>query len=137
MSPPDVFSDTDSPAIAGSLDGELEEGPESQAGPHVPDAEDGVVAGKAYPRKGGVWPASFIVTNIRGLVGVRGRNKSPFLHDLASQRNCLWVAVTESCLRPDILDSELLAHMPGYSIIRQDRTGRIRGGVCLILFIRK
>ena len=107
MSPPDGFSDTDSPAIAGSLDGELEEGPESQAGPHVPDAEDGVVAGKAYPRKGGVWPASFIVTNIRGLVGVRGRNKSPFLHDLASQRNCLWVAVTESWLRPDILDSEL------------------------------
>ena len=62
-----------------------------------------------------------------------GKNKSPFLHDLAAQRNCLWVAVTESWLQPSILDSELLVHMPGYSLLRQDRVGRQRGGVCLFL----
>ena len=62
-----------------------------------------------------------------------GKNKSPFLHDLSTQRNCLWVAVTESWLHPGILDSELLVHMPGYSILRQDRVGRRRGGVCLFL----
>ena len=43
------------------------------------------------------------------------------------------MAVTETWLRPGILDSELLAHLPGYSLIRQDRKGRIRGGVCLFL----
>ena len=64
---------------------------------------------------------------------MRGRNKSPFLHDLATSRNCLWLAVTETWLHPGILDSEMLADMPGYSIIRQDRQGRQRGGVCLFL----
>ena len=64
---------------------------------------------KFYPGKGVVWPASFIVTKSMGLVGVRGKNKSPFLHDLASQRNCwpIYLATTLS--------------------------SRIRGGVCLIL----
>ena len=64
---------------------------------------------------------------------MRGRNKSPFLHDLATRRNCLWVAVTETWLNTGILDSEMLVNMPGYSVIRQDRKGRQRGGVCLFL----
>ena len=64
---------------------------------------------------------------------MRGRNKSPFLHDLATSRNCLWLAVTETWLHPGILDSEMLVHLPGYSIFRQDRQGRHRGGVCLLL----
>ena len=64
---------------------------------------------------------------------MRGRNKAPFLHDLSTSRNCLWLAVTETWLHPGILDSEMLAHMPGYSVIRQDRQGRQRGGVCLFL----
>ena len=64
---------------------------------------------------------------------MRGKNKSPFLHDLATNRNCLWVAVTETWLNPGILDSEMLVHMPGYTIFRQDRKGRQRGGVCLFL----
>ena len=41
--------------------------------------------------------------------------------------------MTESWLRADILDSELVTHTPGYSIFRQDRKGRTRGGVCLFL----
>ena len=136
MSPhpvPDGFSGTDSPANAGGLDGEHKERPEPEAGPHVQHAKDGAVAGQTPSRERGLWPPSFLLTNIRGLVGGRGRNKSPFLHDLAVQRNCLWVAITESWLRPDILDSELLAHLPGYSVMRQDRRDRIRGGVCLLL----
>ena len=64
---------------------------------------------------------------------MRGRNKTPFLHDLATSRNCLWLAVTETWLSSNVLDSELLVHMPGYSVIRQDRQGRQRGGVCLFL----
>ena len=66
-------------------------------------------------------------------MGVRGKNKAPFLHDMASARNCLWLAITESWLYPGVLDSELLVHMPGYSVIRQDRQGKQRGGVCLFL----
>ena len=58
---------------------------------------------------------------------------SPFLHDLATSRNCLWLAVTETWLHSGILDSELLVHMPGYTILRQDRKSRHRGGVCLFL----
>ena len=64
---------------------------------------------------------------------MRGKNKAPFLHDLSTSRNCLWLAVTETWLHPGILDSEMLVHMPGYSVIRQDRQGRQRGGVCLFL----
>ena len=94
---------------------------------------DNDAAKTPHTGEGGVWPASFLLSNIRGLVGMGGRNKSPFLHDLAIQRNCLWVAVTETWLRPGIMDSEMLVHMPGYSILRQDRVGRQRGGVCLFL----
>ena len=83
--------------------------------------------------KGSVWPASFILSDIRGLVGLTGKNKSPFLHDLATQRNCLWMAVTETWLTPRVLDSEILVHVPRYSLIGQDRNGRPRGGVCLFL----
>ena len=64
---------------------------------------------------------------------MRGKNKSPFLHDLATTRNSLWLAITETWLSPSVLDSELLVHMPGYSVLRQDRQGRQRGGVCLFL----
>ena len=42
---------------------------------------------------------------------MRGRNKSPFLHDLATSRNCIWLAVTETWLHSGILDSEMLEEM--------------------------
>ena len=128
------FSAADSPAaIAGSLVGHCEERHGAETGPNDADGEVGDDAGKAPHGKGYVWPASFLLSNIRGLVGLRGRNKSPFLHDLATQRNCLWMAVTETWLSPRVLDSEILVHVPGFTIIRQDRIGRIRGGVCLFL----
>ena len=43
------------------------------------------------------------------------------------------MAVTETWLKPGVSDSELLAHTPGYTLLRQDRKGRTRGGVCLFL----
>ena len=45
----------------------------------------------------------------------------------------MWLAVTETWLSAGVLDSELLVYMPGYSVLRQDRQGRQRGGVCLFL----
>ena len=111
-----VFTATDSPASAGSHAGECQEGHDAEAGPDAADAEDGDVTGQAPTREGCIWPVSFLLSNIRGLVGVRGKNKSPFLHDLALARNSLWLAVTESWLNPGVLDSELLVHMPGYSV---------------------
>ena len=69
---------------------------------------------------------------MQGLVGA-SRNKAPFLSDLIQNNNSLWCAVTETWLRPDISDSELLVHLPGYQLLRCDRAGRQRGGVCLLL----
>lgn len=43
------------------------------------------------------------------------------------------MAVTETWLKPGVADSELLTHTPGYTLFRQDRKGRTRGGVCLFL----
>ena len=79
-----VFTATDSPAYAGSHAGECQEGHVAEAGLDAADAENGDVTGQARTRKGSIWPASFLLSNIRGLVGERGKNKSPFLHDLAT-----------------------------------------------------
>ena len=112
-----------------------EEGHAPEARSDVPVAENRDATGQAFSRarEGAIWPLSFILSNIRGLLGLRGKNKVPFLYDLATSRNCLWLAITETWLNPNILDSELLIHMPGYTVIRQDRESRIRGGVCLFL----
>ena len=69
---------------------------------------------------------------MQGLVG-SSRNKAPFLSDLLRNNNSIWCAVTETWLKPDISDSELLVHIPGYQLLRCDRDGRQRGGVCLLL----
>ena len=61
------------------------------------------------------------------------RNKTPFLCDLAEQNNLMWVAVTETWLKPEILDSEMLVNFPNFTLLRSDRSGRSRGGVCLFL----
>ena len=77
-------------------------------------------------------PATFILANMQGLVGTTF-NKSPFLSDVTQNNKSIWCAVKETWLNPDILDSELLAHIPGYTLLRCDRAGRQRGGVCLLL----
>ena len=129
------FSGSDSPACAGGLGRGDQGGHAPEAGYHVPDAKSRDDSGQTSHGggEGAIWPVSFFLSNIRGLVGLRGRNKVPFLHDPATNRNCLWLAITETWLNPNILDSDLLIHMPGFTVLRQDRQGRIRGGVCLFL----
>ena len=77
-------------------------------------------------------PPAFLLANMQGLVGA-SRNKSPFLSDLLQNSESLWCAVTETWLSAVISDSELLVHLPGYTLLRCDRAGRQRGGVCLLL----
>ena len=77
-------------------------------------------------------PPAFLLANMQGLVGA-SRNKSPFLSDLLQNSESLWCAVTETWLSAVISDSELLVHLPGYQLLRCDRAGRQRGGVCLLL----
>ena len=47
--------------------------------------------------------------------------------------NSLLIAVTETWLHHGVLDAEVCHNIPGYSILRCDRTGRDGGGVALYL----
>ena len=72
--------------------------------------------------------------NIARLITQSGRNKAGFLCDQATANNCMFVGVTESWLRSDILDSEVTHDFPGYNLFRCDRSGgRQGGGVALYL----
>ena len=74
---------------------------------------------------------TFILSNIQRLITPSGRTKSGFLCDQAHLGNALLVAVTETWLSPDILDSEVTHNFPGYSLLRCDRESRQGGGVAL------
>ena len=79
---------------------------------------------------------SFILTNIRRLITQNGRRKSGFLADQADLKNSVYVAVTETWLNPEVLDSEVSHDFPGFSLFRSDRTGRQGGAVDVPDFIR-
>ena len=74
---------------------------------------------------------TFILSNIQRLITPSGRTKSGFLGDQAQQHGALLVAVTETWLTPQILDSEVCHNFPGYSFLRCDREVRQGGGVGL------
>ena len=76
---------------------------------------------------------TFLLSNIQGLLGTGGRSNTGFLCDQATIHSSLAVGVTESWLKPDIKDSELLVNFPGHTLLRCDRVGRKGGGVCLFL----
>ena len=76
---------------------------------------------------------TFILSNIQRLITPSGRTKSGFLSDQAQLSNALLVAVTETWLSPDILDSEVTHNFPGYSLLRCDRESRQGGGVALYI----
>ena len=76
---------------------------------------------------------TFLLSNIQGLQGAGGRSKAGFLHDQAILCNSLVVAVTETWLKPEVKDSEVLVKFPGYTLFRSDRVNRSRGGVCIFL----
>ena len=76
---------------------------------------------------------TFLLSNIRRLITPSGATKSGFLYDQAELSRALLVAVTETWLCPDIMDSEVTHNFPGYSLLRCDRQGRQGGGVALYL----
>ena len=58
-----------SPANAGNLDGECQKRHASETRTYVSGDADGDDAGQdPHAGKGSIWPASFLLTNIRGLV---------------------------------------------------------------------
>ena len=69
--------------------------------------------------------------NIRGLSLKCHRTKVSELSDKMSINNSIGMALTETWLKPEILDAEI--HIPGYNIFRSDRIKRIRGGAALYL----
>ena len=74
---------------------------------------------------------TFLLSNIQRLITPSGRTKSGFLSDQAQLNGALLVAVTETWLSSQILDSEVCHNFPGYSLLRCDREGRQGGGVGL------
>ena len=76
---------------------------------------------------------TFLLSNIRGILGQGGNSKTGFLFDQAISHQAMIVAVTETWLKPDIKDAELLVNFPGYSLYRSDRLIRKCGGVCAFI----
>ena len=76
---------------------------------------------------------TFLLSNIQGLLGLGGKSKTGFLYDQAVTHNSLLVSVTETWLKPEVKDSELLVNFPGYSVLRRDRLNRKCGGVCVFV----
>ena len=85
-------------------------GKQSEGGLHVP------------PGAGG--PQTFLLSNIRGLLGQGGNSKTGFLFDQAVSHQAMVVSVTETWLKPSVKDAELLVNFPGYSLYRSDRLHR-------------
>ena len=76
-------------------------------------------------------PKTFLLSNIRGLLGQGGNSKTGFLFDQAVSHQAS--IVTETWLKPEVKDSELLVNFPGYSLFRCDRQKRRGGGVCAFI----
>ncbi len=60
------------------------------------------------------------------------QSKLPYIKDMAHEYKAKFIALTETHLRPDVLDSEI--QLPGYTVNRSDRLNRSHGGV--LLYIR-
>ena len=81
-------------------------------------------------------PDTIQLMNIRGLANnseprIVRRGKIDFLKDLSSDKNSLFVALTETWLNQDHNDAEVCPE--GYDILRQDREGRECGGIALLV----
>ena len=73
-----------------------------------------------------------IYCNIRGLWLHSNRNKVKYLRDTAIQSNAPFIALTETHLKPEILDAEV--KIEGWSLYRSDRgPGKSHGGVAIYL----
>jgi len=74
-----------------------------------------------------VQQTDLITINIQGLYPKSNQSKVPFLKDIVQQYNVKFLTLTETHLKPEILDSEI--HVEGYAPFRSDRTNRSHGGV--------
>ena len=99
---------------AGSLGWEHPEGAGEADRDHSVQQDEG----HDHTTWGSVSPQTFLLSNIRGLLGLGGKSKTGFLYDQAVLHNSLAVSVTETWLKPDVKDSELLVNFPGYSVFR-------------------
>ena len=72
-----------------------------------------------------------ISLNIQGLRLEKDFTKNVQLSDKSTIENALIVALTETWLKPDILDAEI--DLKGFNTFRADRSERSRGGACLFV----
>lgn len=74
----------------------------------------------------------FLLLNVARLLlrSSQDKSKIKFLHDLCTEYT-LFICLCETFLFAEITDPEIF--MPGYTVIRCDRSNRIGGGVCLYL----
>ena len=70
---------------------------------------------------------SLIFGNIRGIFPASDKSKISQLDYLSRENNSIVIALTESHLNSDILDSEV--NMDGWAVVRSDRVARSHGGV--------
>ena len=103
------------PPAARNLGWEHDQGDEQVDRDHQgPTAHQGEGGCHVPGRTGG--PKTLLLSNIQGLMGVGGKSKADFLSDQAMLHNSLAVAVTETWLKPEIKDSEILVKFPGYTL---------------------
>ena len=110
----------DGPEVREPPDGRPGDGPLPQHG-RLPQDEDGGIR---------IDPNGAIYCNIRGLWLKSNRNKVCYLHDCAVASNSPFIVLTETHLKPEILDSEV--KIEGYSLYRTDRGPEKTHGGCAI-----
>ena len=109
-------------------------------GPEVDESPDGRPGAAVLPQPGRlpqdedgrlrIDPNGAIYCNIRGLWLKSNRNKVCYLRDCAVISNSPFIVLTETHLKPEILDSEV--KIEGYSLYRADRGPEKTHGGCAI-----
>ena len=78
-------------------------------------------------------PCTIISANIQGLYSRNGHHKIGMLAELAEEENASFIALTETHLREEILDSEI--SIKEFDMFRADRIGASKGGT--ILYVKR
>ena len=89
-----------------------------------PDAEPGIPEPRIPKSDGMESPTNIFCMNVRGLIPSNNPTKISYLYDVAKLNNVAWICLTETHLKKNIDDSELIND--DWSIVRADRTKRWR-----------
>ena len=73
---------------------------------------------------------SLLYLNVRGLKLISNRNKPEQLCDIMKLENSIAIALTETWLKPNILDAEI--YIEGYQVFRSDRDNRSHSGAIMM-----